>query len=171
MDAFAASIASGVTITRDKVYHAIRIAFSFGSFQALMPLTGWYAGSCVRQCVSGIDHWIACGILSAIGAKMIYDGAVARREEDARDPLNVSMLLMLSVATSIDAFAVGMSLSFLNVGVLGPALVIGMVTFALSFIGVFVGTRFGRKFGRRVEIAGGLVLIFIGIKIVAEHLG
>ena len=170
MDAFAVSIASGFTIHRLRVGHAFRIAFFFGAFQAIMPVIGWLAGLSVQEYIAAIDHWIAFILLSFVGGRMIYEATVLGEERDEKDPLNIYVLLMLSVATSIDALAVGLSLSFLNVAIALPAIVIGCVTFALSFAGVYIGDRFGHFFESKIEIAGGIILIGIGIKILIEHL-
>jgi len=170
MDAFAVSITSGLTIKSLKIHNALKIAIFFGSFQAVMPLIGWLAGRSLRDFISGVDHWIAFGLLSIIGCKMIYESSKMELNKKKINPLNVYVLLMLSVATSIDALAVGLSLSFLNVSIVLPAIVIGIVTFLLSILGVYFGNRFGHYFERKIEIIGGLILICIGIKILIEHL-
>lgn len=171
MDAFAVSISSGLTIHRLKVGHAFTIAAFFGAFQAVMPVVGWLAGLSVQVYITAIDHWLAFGLLSVIGGKMIYESTFMDGDRDEKDPLNIYVLLMLSIATSIDALAVGLSLSFLDISIALPALIIGAVTFVLSFAGVFIGDRFGHFFERKIEILGGIILIGIGIKILVEHLG
>jgi putative Mn2+ efflux pump MntP len=170
MDAFAVSVTSGFTIKKLHIRHALRIAAFFGAFQALMPLVGWLAGLGFRDLISGIDHWVAFGLLGFIGLKMIYESTRMGPDDRTTDPLNIIVLLMLSVATSMDALAVGLSLSLLNVSIISPAVIIGVITFALSFLGVYVGDRFGHFFERKIEAAGGLVLIGIGAKILLEHL-
>jgi len=135
-----------------------------------MPLIGWSAGLSFRDFISGIDHWIAFGLLSLIGCKMIYESSKMEVNSKKIDPLNVYVLLMLSIATSIDALAVGLSLSFLNVSIALPAIIIGVVTFLLSIFGVYLGNRFGHYFERKIEIIGGLILIGIGIRILINHL-
>lgn len=170
MDAFAVSIASGITIKHLKIRNALTIATWFGSFQAFMPLIGWLAGLSLRTFISGVDHWIAFGLLNGIGLKMIYESCKVESIERQMNPLNVFVLLVLSVATSIDALAVGLSLSFLKIAIAVPAIVIGTVTFLLTLLGVFVGNRFGHFFEKKIEILGGLILIGIGIKILIEHL-
>ena len=170
MDAFAVSITSGLTIKNLKVNNAFKIAIFFGSFQAIMPLIGWLAGLSVRNFISGIDHWIAFGLLSFVGGKMIYESLSTKPTAKENNPLNLYVLLVLSVATSIDALAVGLSLSFLNISIAMPVVIIGVVTFFLSFLGVFIGDRFGHFFEKKMEIIGGLILVGIGIKIVIEHL-
>lgn len=170
MDAFAVSISSGLTIHRLRVGHAFRIALFFGVFQAIMPVIGWLAGLSVQEYIASIDHWIAFALLSIVGGRMIYESSVLGDDKNEKDPLNIYVLLMLSIATSMDALAVGLSLSFLNIAIALPAIIIGCVTFALSFAGVYIGDRFGHFFESRIEIAGGLILIGIGIKILIEHL-
>ena len=170
MDAFAVSVTSGFTIKHLKINHALRLAAFFGLFQAVMPIIGWLAGFSLKEFIIDIDHWIAFGLLSIIGVKMIYESFKLNPKEEKSDPLNIYMLLMLSVATSIDALAVGLTLSFLHISVIIPAIVIGVITFLLSFAGVFIGDRFGHVFENKIEIAGGLILIGIGIKILIEHL-
>jgi putative Mn2+ efflux pump MntP len=170
MDAFAVSITSGITINRLKINHALKIALFFGLFQAIMPLVGWLAGLSLRGFIAEIDHWIAFGLLSFIGCKMIYESIAVQSSEKQINPLNIYVLLMLSVATSIDALAVGVSFAFLKISIVTPVMVIGTITFVLSFLGVFVGNRIGHFFENKIEIAGGLVLIGIGVKILIEHL-
>ncbi len=170
MDAFAVSITNGITIKYLRINNALKIAIFFGSFQAFMPLVGWLAGLSLRDFISGIDHWIAFGLLSLIGCKMIYESIKIESRGEKVDPLNVYVLLMLSLATSIDALAVGVSLAFLKISIVTPIIVIGIVTFLLSFLGVFVGNKSGHFFENKIEIIGGLILIGIGIKILVEHL-
>jgi len=170
MDAFAVAVASGFQIKRHHLRHATRIALFFGGFQAIMPIIGWLAGTSVRNFISGFDHWIAFTLLSFIGIKMIYESLSILPDEKVRNASDISMLLILSIATSIDALAVGLSLSFLKINIITPAAIIGFITFILSFIGVYIGKTFGHFFERKLEIAGGLILIGIGIKILIEHL-
>ncbi len=170
MDAFAVSITSGLTIKNLKIKYAFRIALFFGVFQAFMPLVGWLAGLSLKDFISGIDHWIAFGLLCLIGCKMIYESIKIESSEREINPLNVYVLLVLSVATSIDALVVGVSFAFLMISIATPIIVIGIVTFLLSFVGVFVGNRSGHFFEGKIEIIGGLILISIGIKILIEHL-
>ena len=170
MDAFAVSITSGITIKEQRLNHALRIGLFFGSFQALMPLIGWLAGLSLRDLISGVDHWVAFGLLSLIGGKMIYGATKIGSDKKDANPLSVFVLLILSIATSIDALAVGLSFAFLKISVATPIIVIGFVTFVLSFLGVLVGNKLGHFFEKKMEIVGGLVLIGIGIKILIEHL-
>ena len=170
MDAFAVSITSGITIKHLRINNALRIAIFFGLFQAFMPGIGWLAGFSLRDFISGIDHWIAFGLLSMIGCKMIFESTRMGSSEKEIDQLNIYVLLILSIATSIDAFAVGLSLSFLKISIVTTAIIIGIMTFMVSFLGVFVGNRFGHFFENKIEVIGGLILIGIGIKILIEHL-
>jgi len=170
MDAFAVSITSGLTIKQFRIGDALKIAIFFGLFQAIMPLIGWSAGLGFRDYISGIDHWIAFGLLSIIGCKMIYESFKIGEKNKKIDPLNIYVLLMLSIATSIDALAVGLSLAFLNFSIILPSIIIGCITFLLSVFGVYFGNRFGNYFEKKIEIIGGLILIGIGIKILIEHL-
>jgi putative Mn2+ efflux pump MntP len=170
MDCFAVAIASGVAIKRLHLRHAIRIATAFGLFQALMPVIGWLAGLSLRQLLGGIDHWIAFGLLTLIGGKMIYEAF--RLDKATEPPVELSgiRLMVLAVATSIDALAVGVTFAFLQVAIIGPVLLIGAVAFALSLAGALVGNYIGHFFEKKIEVAGGLVLIVIGAKILLQHL-
>lgn len=170
MDAFAVSVARGITMDRFQTIRALTIAFFFGFFQAIMPIGGWFSGQRLRNLISGFDHWVAFALLCIIGMKMIYDALKHKENATGRTSLNFLTLLGLAIATSIDAFAVGMSLSFLQVTIVLPAIVIGLVTFILSFCGVFAGNRLGHFFERKIELLGGVLLILIGIRIVVEHL-
>ena len=170
MDAFAVSIASGLTMEKLKIRYALKIALFFGVFQAVMPIIGFTAGLSIREFMTSFDHWIAFGLLTFIGSKMIYESVFMDGNDKKMDPNNIGMLLILSVATSIDALAVGISLSLLKVNIFMPAFIIGVVTFILSYLGVFIGRRVGHLFEKRIEVIGGLVLIGIGTKILIEHL-
>jgi putative Mn2+ efflux pump MntP len=170
MDAFAVSIASGTTIKQLKLEHALRIALFFGGFQAFMPVLGWLAGGAVSEVVKSVDHWIIFGILGFIGGKMIYESRRMKEDEDKFDYTKVSVLLFLSLATSIDALAVGFSFAFLDISIIKPIAVIGGVTFLLSLLGVYLGDRFGHLFESGIEVIGGGLLIGVGIKVLVEHL-
>jgi len=176
-DAFAVSVSNGICIPQLKPRHALRAALAFGLFQFGMPLAGWALGGAFRSLIQDFDHWIAFGLLALIGGKMIKESF------DMEDPsacddggpakksiLDLGTLLVLAVATSIDALAVGLSYRMIEAPILVPALIIGVVTFGLSFIGTEFGKRIGVKFERWAEIAGGAVLIGIGAKILVEHL-
>ncbi len=170
MDAFAVSIASGAAYKQLKINHVFRIALFFGAFQAFMPVVGWLCGLTAREVLASYDHWIAFGLLAGIGVKMIYESFKIKQAERRPDPMNTLMLVSLSVATSIDALAVGITLSFLNNSIATAAIVIGVVTFVLSYLGVYIGKTAGHIFENKIEALGGLVLIGIGVKILIEHL-
>lgn len=170
MDAFAVSISSGITIEKPRIENALKIAVFFGAFQAVMPVIGWLAGLGLRELIGQVDHWIAFGLLCAIGGHMVYESTKPGSERRSLDPLNLGVLLLLSVATSIDALAAGVSLALLEIPILLTILVIGVVTFILSFVGVFVGDRSGRVLESKAELVGGLVLVGIGTKILIDHL-
>lgn len=170
MDAFAVSIVSGSAYKKLQIKHAFRIAVFFGSFQALMPLIGSLAGMSVREHIAGYDHWLAFGLLFAVGAKMIYESFKITPARQNFNPSNIWVLLVLSVATSIDALAIGITLSFLKVEILKAVVIIGLVTFALSYLGVFIGRKIGHFFENKIEAIGGLILIALGTKILLEHL-
>jgi len=171
MDAFAVSITNGITIQCLKLKHAVNIAIFFGGFQALMPLIGWLAGIGLKQYVESFDHWIAFALLLFIGAKMIYEAIWIDEVEKKCDPLNLVVLLGLAIATSIDAMAVGITFAFLHIAIITPAIVIGLITFALSLAGVYIGNRLGDRLGSKMEILGGIILIGMGTKILLSHLG
>lgn len=168
MDAVAISITGGAAAKSTNVPYAFRIGFFFGGFQALMPVIGWLAGLSLKNFISGIDHWIAFGLLCFIGVKMLLESG--KLKEDRQTLLNGYVLFILAIATSMDALAVGLTLSFLGVTIFAPALVIGVVTFTLSFLGVLIGSKVKHLFANKIEIAGGLILIIIGTKILIEHL-
>lgn len=172
MDAFAVSIASGIQLKKVKLRHALKIAFFFGFFQALMPLIGSTAGSKIKPLISGVDHWVAVILLTFIGIKMIYEACFIKKEakKEQKNPLDFKILIVLAIATSIDALAVGFSLSLLMNNFLMAIAVIGITTFILSFIGVLLGDLTGHLFEEKIEIAGGILLIFIGMKILLEHI-
>ena len=169
MDAFTVSIVSGTAYRQLKVKHALRIALSFGAFQALMPLVGSLAGLTIRDYIADYDHWVAFGLLAAVGGKMIYESFKITPKKKF-NPNDVFVLLLLSIATSIDALAVGITLSFLDVSIALAVVVIGLVTFILSYLGVYIGKKAGQFFESRIEAIGGIVLIALGIKILIEHL-
>jgi manganese efflux pump family protein len=168
MDAFAVSIAKGITVDKDRRRSAIMLACLFGGFQALMPAIGWLAGLGLKDVIMSVDHWIAFGLLGFIGAKMIYDST--KDEEDKENNVTLVIALTLAVATSIDALMVGLSFALLETSILVPVLIIGLVTFGLSLVGFEFGSRMGTVFGKRVQIVGGIILILIGIQILAEHI-
>jgi putative Mn2+ efflux pump MntP len=170
MDAFAVSIVSGSAYRKLKVKHALRMALSFGAFQAFMPLVGSLAGLTIRDHIAEYDHWVAFGLLAAVGGKMLYESFKIAPPGENSNPANVVVLLMLSIATSIDALAVGITLSFLQVSIVLAVTIIGVVTFALSYLGVYIGKKVGHFFENKIQAVGGLVLIGLGLKILIEHL-
>ncbi len=170
MDAFAVSIVSGAAYKQLKIKHALRIALFFGGFQAIMPLIGYLAGLSIKTYITPYDHWVAFGLLSAVGGKMIYESFKIKSAEENLNPSNILILLVLSLATSIDALAIGITLSFLRVSLATAVSIIGLVTFVLSYLGVFIGKRFGHFFENKIEAIGGLILIGLGLKILIEHL-
>jgi len=170
MDSFSVAIANGIATKTFKVTKALKIALFFGFFQAIMPIIAWYAGVHILDLISEFDHWIAFFLLAFIGSRMIYD-SIKKESNTFVSSLSIKVLLILSVATSIDALTVGLSLSLLQVSVIIPAIVTGVVTFSLSFFGVHIGGRFGRVLKTKVESLGGLILVAIGLKILLEHLG
>ncbi len=170
MDAFAVSIANGLTITNNRRRSALLTATFFGGFQMLMPAIGYAAGLSLESIISSVDHWVAFALLVFIGTKMLYDGAKKDKTQNGPTKLKLRALLVLAVATSIDALMVGLSFAFLQTAILEPILVIGAVTFGLSFVGFYFGCGLGKHFGHRIKIVGGIVLILIGLRILLEHL-
>ena len=170
MDSFSVSITNGLAAKAFKVGDALKIGLFFGAFQAIMPVVGWFAGIHVLDLISGFDHWIAFGLLAVIGCRMIYE-SVRVESKKLLDSPGVILLLALSLATSIDALAVGLSFSFLRIPIIAPAIIIGIIAFLLSFLGVYLGGRLGHFLHNKVGVLGGLILMVIGIRILVEHLG
>ena len=170
MDAFAVSIASGVTIKQMRLRQTLAIALSFGIFQGIMPILGWLAGLGFREYIAAYDHWLAFLLLAGVGAKMIYESFQLEEDDCDEFCMTGGRLLLLSIATSLDALAVGLSFSFLDITIFLPALMIGVVTFILSYAGVILGQKVGHLFEGKIEIVGGIILIGIGFKILLEHL-
>ncbi len=175
MDAFAVSAASGATMKRLHIPNALKMGLFFGGFQALMPVLGWAAGLSMKNLIADWDHWIAFGLLSAVGGKMVYEAFRMKEEEECAGekscPFNTGTLTVLAIATSLDALAVGLTFSMLRVSIIAPVLVIGLVTFLMSVAGVKLGSTGGHFFEHKMEAAGGFILIAIGLKILAGHLG
>jgi putative Mn2+ efflux pump MntP len=168
MDSFSVSITRGFTNTKTTLsIEALKTGFFFGFFQAFMPIIGWFAGLSVIDFISGFDHWIAFGLLIFIGGRMIYESTF-KESKKVVNSSSFKVLLILSIATSIDALAVGLSLSFLETSIILPVIIIGIITFALSFLGVFIGKKFGSYF-EKIGILGGVILIVIAIRILIEH--
>lgn len=173
MDAFAVSICKGLTMKKVRKKYVILIALFFGGFQAFMPLLGWALGKNFEAYITSFDHWIAFILLAIIGGKMLIDGFHGDEEEEqfSEFQLDLKELLMLAIATSIDALAVGITFAFLNYPIMECITIIGCTTFIISFVGVYIGHFFGSKYEHKAEIIGGIILIIIGLKILFEHIG
>ena len=174
MDAFAVAIASSVAMGKVTWRQYFRLSFHFGLFQFAMPVIGWLAGTTLAGWLGAFDHWVALALLAFVGGKMIKESlwppAGEGKRDCAADPTRGSSLVVLSIATSIDALAVGISFAMLRTSIWLPCVVIGIVAAALTALGLRIGSRLGNRFGRRMEAAGGIVLVGIGVKIVVEHL-
>lgn len=170
MDAFAVAICKGLSVKKVGAKHILTVGIYFGGFQALMPLIGFLLGFKFERFIVSIDHWIAFVLLAVIGGGMIRE-ALAGKDDEANDSFSFKTMLPLALATSIDALAVGISFAFLGVDIVAAAVLIGVTTFVLSGAGVVVGNVFGAKYKSKAELAGGIVLILIGLKILLEHLG
>ena len=174
MDAFAVALCKGLNMIKINYKHTFIIASFFGGFQALMPLIGWLIGSQFSQYITSFDHWVAFVLLGFIGAKMLYEAFKNEKDdcECCNNSINVKEIFIMAIATSIDALAVGITFAmipdtniFISIGI------IGVITFVLSGIGVFIGNKFGSKYEQKAQIAGGIILVLMGIKILLEHLG
>ena len=174
-DAFAVSMCKGVEMKKFILKYALLIALFFGGFQMLMPIIGWAAGTLFEKYITEFDHWIAFGLLLFLGGKMIYDGIFDKDDnkdgEEKPMKLGFFTLLVMAIATSIDALAVGVTFAFLKVNVWIAVLIIGATTFSFSLVGVGIGVKVGDKFKNKAEILGGVILILLGVKILLEHLG
>ena len=175
MDAFAVSICQGLSMTKIKWSHALTVGLYFGGFQALMPFTGWMLGSQFAGRIQQYDHWVAFVLLVLIGGNMIRE-ALSGEEDEAEDAasgagLDHKKLLLMAIATSIDALAVGVTFAFLDTAILPAIGIIGTTTFFISVAGVAVGCWFGARYKKRAEITGGVILVLLGVKILLEHLG
>jgi putative Mn2+ efflux pump MntP len=170
MDAFSVAVGVGANSRALSLMPALRLSFHFGLFQFLMPIAGWFAGSTVANIIAAYDHWIAFGLLAVVGGKMIVESFSQEEKVFTTDPTRGITLIMLSVATSIDALAVGLGFAFLKIPILIPSIIIGIVAFCMTAMGMFFGDKLGKVFGRRVGIVGGVILIVIGVKIVIEHM-
>ncbi len=169
MDAFAVSICKGLSLGKIKFKHMVIAGLWFGGFQGLMPAIGYFVGSMFADKIVAIDHWIAFILLLIIGGSMIKESF--EEEECVDDSMKAKDMLLLAIATSIDALAVGVSLAFMKVSILKSVLCIGIITFVFSAIGVKIGSIFGTRYKSKAELAGGIVLVLIGVKILLEHLG
>ncbi|MCT7398186.1 manganese efflux pump MntP family protein [Eubacterium sp. LFL-14] len=175
MDAFAVSICKGLAMRKVNKKQAVVIALFFGGFQAIMPIVGWFLCKGFQNYIEAFDHWIAFALLAFIGMKMIIE-TLSEKEEDVvvekmDPPLDMKEMLMLAIATSIDALAVGISLAALDRPIVESSAIIGVVTFVISIIGVYIGNFFGNRYKKRAEFAGGIILVLIGVKILCEHMG
>ena len=175
MDAFAVAVCQGLCMPKLNLRYAAVIALFFGGFQALMPFIGWALGTQFESYITSIDHWIAFVLLAFIGGKMIAE-AVRPEDENVEidkmdPPLDVKEMFVLAVATSIDALAVGITFAFLNYPIGEAVTIIGLTTFCISIGGVYVGNFFGNRYKKKAELAGGIILVLIGVKILLEHLG
>lgn len=173
MDAFAVSVCKGLGMSKINLRNTLTIGLFFGGFQALMPLIGWMLGVQFEQYITSFDHWVAFGLLVFIGGKMVWDVLRGGEEQEigCDDSLNLRELLVLAIATSIDALAVGISFAFLEVNIGEAIATIGAVTLLISIAGVFIGHQFGARYQAQATLAGGIILILIGSKILLEHLG
>lgn len=170
MDAFAVSIGVGVSAKGFSLRRMFRLSFHFGFFQFMMPILGWLAGRTVSVYIEAYDHWVAFFLLVLIGGKMIHEAFREGETVDYNDPTTGSSLVVLSVATSIDALAVGLGFAFLDIEIIYPSVIIGIMAFIMTIIGMVFGDALGRIGGKRIEILGGLILIGIGLKILIEHI-
>ncbi len=168
MDAFAVSVCKGLSSKKLSFKHALLAGLYFGLFQAIMPLIGYFLGSQFEHLIQNVDHWIAFALLAILGIKMIIEAF--KKEEKMDDSFKFNRMIILALATSIDALAVGITFSVLNISIWLAVLIIGLITFCLSTIGVKLGHLFGSKFQKPAEILGGIILILIGLKILLEHL-
>jgi len=174
MDAFAVAVCKGLAMRKVNKKQAVVIGLFFGGFQALMPFIGWALGTQFESYITSIDHWIAFILLAFIGGKMVVEGYRLEEDETVKEldpPLDMKEMFLLAIATSIDALAVGITFAFLNYPIVECITIIGLTTFVLSIAGVVVGNMFGSRYQKKAEIAGGMILILIGLKILFEHLG
>ena len=169
MDAFAVSVCKGLSVKKVGVKHAALAGLYFGGFQFLMPVIGYLLGFRFESVIENIDHWIAFVLLAFIGGNMIKESF--GKAEELNDDFGVKTMLLMAIATSIDALAVGVTFAFLEVQILPAAGLIGVTTFLLSFAGIYIGNVFGARYKSKAELAGGIILVLIGVKILLEHLG
>ncbi|MDH7514660.1 MAG: manganese efflux pump MntP family protein [Bacteroidota bacterium] len=170
MDAFAVALSAGAVLVRASARQTFRLSFHFGFFQFFMPIVGWAAGKEAVQFISSYDHWVAFAMLAVVGGKMVYESFERERPKAKGDMTRGTSLLILSLATSIDSLAVGLSFGLLRIPIILPSMLIGIVTAGMTFAGMRLGERFSRILGKRVELAGGIILIGIGVRILLEHL-
>ena len=170
MDAVAVSLAASASNRAQGTRAMFRLSFHFGLFQFLMPIVGWFLGVSIARYIGAVDHWVAFALLALVGSRMIWAAVSGAEEELARDPSRGTTLIVLSLATSIDALAIGLTLAMLGARIWYASLVIGVVTGCLSLLAILLGKRVGRAVGMRMEIVGGVALIAIGVRILVEHL-
>jgi len=170
MDAFAVSVCKGLAMKKMSWKKAIIIGLYFGIFQAVMPVIGYFLGTTFEKFITNVDHWVAFILLVGIGINMVKE-AFDKESENRNDNVDVKTMLVLSIATSIDALAIGITFACLKIHIVMPVITIGLITFIISVIGVKIGNRFGDKYEKKAEIMGGVILILLGIKILLEHLG
>ncbi len=170
-DAFAASVAQGAALNRPKIVEALRMASVFGTVEMLTPVAGWLCGRAASTVVAEIDHWIAFGLLGALGAKMIWEGTTRPAHLARPDRYSLPALVATALGTSIDAFVIGLTTALIHTDIVTMALGIGAATFSMTFVGVIAGRAIGARRGRAAEAVGGLVLVAIGTAILVEHLG
>ena len=170
MDAFAVAICKGLSVKNARLGHTLLTGAYFGGFQALMPLLGYLLGTQFQSLIMNVDHWIAFVLLGLIGFNMVRE-ALSKEEACCNDSFDAKTMLPLALATSIDALAIGVTFAFLQVRIVPAVLLIGVITFVLSCLGVKAGNRFGAKYKSKAEMFGGIVLILMGVKILLEHLG
>lgn len=169
-DSFAVSVTSGLNLPRIRFFQAVKMAITLAVFQAIMPLLGWLFGSTIKEQIAPIDHWIAFGLLALVGGKMIIESFTTSGDEKIKDPLRMKVILLLALATSIDALAVGFSFSIYLDKIFWAIFIIGSITFIASMTGILIGKKTGPKINKYAEIIGGLILFGIGCKILIEHL-
>jgi putative Mn2+ efflux pump MntP len=170
MDAFAVCLGAGTQERISGPRPTFRLAFHFGLFQFLMPVLGWFAGATIVHYIAAYDHWVAFGLLAFVGGRMVWSGFHPEEEKIKNDPSRGWTLVLLSIAVSIDALAVGLSLGIIGVTIWVPSVVIGVITGLVSWLGLRLGNKMGATFGKRMEIVGGVVLILLGIRILLAHL-
>ncbi len=170
IDSFAVSVCSGLNLPHIRFFQAAKIAVFLAVFQAFMPLIGWLVGNSIKSIIEPVDHWIAFGLLSLIGGKMIIESFISTEAREIKNPLHIKVIILLSLATSIDALAVGFSFATMLEKIILPIFIIGVVTFMASMLGILLGKKTGPTVNRYAEILGGLILIGIGSKILFEHI-
>ncbi|HEX9897100.1 MAG TPA: manganese efflux pump MntP family protein [Dehalococcoidales bacterium] len=169
-DCFAVALSASIANRNHSPLQVIKVSFSFGFFQALMPVIGWLAGKTIVDFIASFDHWVAFGLLVFVGGKMLWEAFHHEKDEKPADISRGLLLLTLSIATSLDALAVGLAFAFEDVNIWLASPTIGITSFAISALGFLIGTKVGKIFGKRAEVLGGLILIGIGIRILLEHL-